>query len=106
MVKADPYRRRGSQLVLALLVAVIATFALLPAVARATPDYDGDGHVADDCAPFDPNIYPGAPDRPDLSFQDTNCDGIDGDASHAVFVSLSGNNAATGTKDNPLRTIQ
>src|SRR5262245_30422496 len=43
-------------------------------------DKDGDG-VADDkdCAPNDKTIRPGAPDRPDLAFVDSNCDGIDGD---------------------------
>ena len=54
------------------------------------PDYDGDSSTSDDCQPLDPAIHPGAPDSPDLAFEDTNCDGIDGDAAQAVFTSAPG----------------
>jgi hypothetical protein len=94
----------------ALAIGVIAPFTLQPGPAGAVPvvgDLDGDltGGVAD-CAPLDPSVHPGAPDRPDLAFADTNCDGIDGNAVKAVFVStVDGNDAGTGTKNNPLKTI-
>lgn len=39
-------------------------------------------------------------------FHDTNCDGIDGDASRALFVDRnSGNDSNPGTRDRPLATI-
>ena len=44
-------------------------------------------------------------DVPDLMFQDTNCDGIDGDASIGVFVSPRGSDGNPGTRDLPLQTI-
>ncbi len=44
-------------------------------------------------------------DAPDLMFRDTNCDGIDGDAPSAVFVSPRGNDANPGTREMPKRTI-
>ncbi|MFL6003277.1 MAG: DUF1565 domain-containing protein, partial [Nocardioides sp.] len=94
----------------ALVIGVITPFTLQPGPAAAVPvvgDLDGDrtgGAV--DCAPLDPSVHPGAPDRPDLAFTDTNCDGIDGNAAKAVFVStVDGNDAGTGTKNNPLKTI-
>ena len=48
---------------------------------------------------------PGATDAPDLAFADTNCDGIDGDASRAIFVSPNGNDAGDGSMDHPKRTL-
>ncbi len=39
-------------------------------------------------------------DVPDDAFQDTNCDGIDGDESDAVFVSTLGSDTAVGTDRN------
>ena len=59
-----------------------------------------------DCAPHDRTIHPGARDVPDLSFVDSNCDGIDGTADDAVFASPSGNDANPGTKDRPKRQIE
>ena len=44
-------------------------------------------------------------DEPDEAFRDTNCDGIDGDASNAVFVSATGSDSAAGTRDAPFKTI-
>ncbi|MDP3218548.1 MAG: DUF1565 domain-containing protein, partial [Deltaproteobacteria bacterium] len=44
-------------------------------------------------------------DVPDDGFADTNCDGIDGNAARAVFVSTRGNDAAPGTREAPKRTI-
>ena len=43
--------------------------------AQAATDWDGDGYTDSDCAPLDPFVHPGAVDKPDLSFEDTNCDG-------------------------------
>jgi hypothetical protein len=95
----------------ALALGAIGPFTLQPGMASAVPvagDLDGDrtGGAAD-CAPLDPSVHPGATDRPDLAFTDTNCDGIDGDAANAIFVSnVDGNDAGTGTRSNPLKTIQ
>ena len=94
----------------ALVIGAIGPFTFQPGPAGAVPvvgDLDGDliGGAAD-CAPLDPSVRPGAPDRPDLGFTDTNCDGIDGNAANAIFVSaVDGNDAGTGTRLNPLRTV-
>ena len=37
-------------------------------------------------APAYANCTPGAADKPDLGFVDSNCDGIDGDKAAALFV--------------------
>lgn len=71
-------------------------------------DDDNDG-VADDadCKPLDPDVKPGAADAPGGGdFADTNCDGIDGTVSEAVFVSTLGDDAAAGTPQDPKRTIR
>jgi hypothetical protein len=94
----------------ALILGAVGPIALQPGTAVAVPvagDLDGDltGGVAD-CAPLDPSVHPAAADRPDLAFTDTNCDGLDGDAANAVFVSVvDGSDAGTGTRLNPLKTI-
>jgi hypothetical protein len=44
-------------------------------------------------------------DEPDDLFEDTNCDGIDGDASQAIFVSMSGHDVNSGTKNDPVASI-
>jgi len=73
----------------------------------APADADGDGTPdADDCAPRDASIHPGAADTPDLDFVDSNCDGIDGTEKDAIFVSPSGNDANPGTKAKPKRELQ
>lgn len=71
-------------------------------------DLDGDGFTAagGDCAPKDAAIYPGAADDPDFSFADSNCDGIDGDAANAIFVTLGGSDGNPGTKEMPLRHVE
>jgi hypothetical protein len=72
----------------------------------ADPDPDHDGYAApSDCAPNDPAIHPGAPDAPDLGFVDSNCDGIDGDESRAIFVAPGGDDRNDGTKHAPKRTV-
>jgi hypothetical protein len=65
------------------------------------------GYVSNalDCNDNDPSIHPGALDDPDAQFLDTNCDGIDGDAASAIFVSpvgIDGNGC--GTQLNPCAT--
>ena len=46
-----------------------------------------------------------ATDVPDLRLLDSNCDGIDGDVNHAIFVSPRGNDSAAGTMKQPLLTL-
>src|SRR5215208_3371238 len=79
-----------------------------PPPGRPTPtDTDGDGVVdTQDCGPADPKIFPGAPDLPDLSFVDSNCDRIDGTETSAVFVSPLGQDTNPGTKAAPMRSLQ
>ena len=48
---------------------------------------------------------PESPDLPDDGFADTNCDGIDGDADRAIFVSASGSDSDPGTRSRPKQTI-
>jgi hypothetical protein len=102
MPKLAIIRGVGGATVLALLF-VLATAT----PAAALPDFDGDGFLAPaDCSPLDPAVAPGKADLPDLTFEDTNCDGIDGDIAKAVFVSGStGDDAFSGTKDFPKKTI-
>ena len=70
-------------------------------------DSDGDGVVDRlDCAPNDPTIAPGKPDAPDLpATVDTNCDGIDGNATAAIFISPTGRDTAVGTREAPKLTF-
>ncbi len=86
-----------------------------PAAPTTTPspsppspqDTDGDRTPdAQDCAPKDAAIHPGAADTPDLDFVDSNCDGIDGTEADAIFASPNGNDANPGTKAKPKREIQ
>ena len=71
-----------------------------------------DGMIADsgtpDLAPLPPDLtcVPAAtPDVPDPMFLDTNCDGMDGDASNAIFVSPTGDDTNAGTAQNPVKTV-
>jgi hypothetical protein len=71
-------------------------------------DLDNDGFVSAplDCAPNNAAIHPGAVDRPDLQFADTNCDGIDGDAATAIFLDANnGNDVNPGTRALPVQTL-
>ncbi len=44
-------------------------------------------------------------DLPDDSFDDSNCDGIDGDVKAAIFVSVKGDDSAEGTIQHPVKTL-
>ena len=44
-------------------------------------------------------------DVPDDDFADSNCDGIDGDKTRAIFVAPSGDDGAAGTLDRPVQSI-
>jgi CARDB len=69
-------------------------------------DDDHDGYPnAVDCAPENPTVHPGAPDPPDPAFKDSNCDGIDGEASQAIFVSGLGSDSNPGTQSQPKQTL-
>ena len=48
---------------------------------------------------------PTSEDAPDDDFVDSNCDGIDGDASRAVFVAPAGKDDASGTRDAPFGSL-
>ncbi len=49
---------------------------------------------------------PGATDLPDPGNADTNCDGIDGDRSAAVFVATDGDDSNPGTAEAPVRSLR
>lgn len=44
-------------------------------------------------------------DDPDDAFVDSNCDGVDGDVSKAIFVATDGNDADPGTMQKPMQTL-
>ncbi|NUP08596.1 MAG: hypothetical protein HOW73_21315 [Polyangiaceae bacterium] len=62
-----------------------------------------DGNLANGCE-YSCTAQGGA-DVPDSGFVDSNCDGIDGDASNAIFVSTDGNDVNPGTRTQPMLTI-
>jgi hypothetical protein len=47
-----------------------------------------------------------AKDLPDEDFADTDCDGIDGNAASAVFVSPGGFDDAPGTREEPVQSVE
>jgi hypothetical protein len=96
---------RQARITFVVLAVAVAWGMAFSGTATAAPDHDHDGHADADCAPLDPAVHPGALDKPDLAFEDMNCDGIDGDERNAIFVSLDGDDAAAGTKANPMRTV-
>jgi hypothetical protein len=81
-----------------------AASGAVPTGSSADSDHDGFPDSVD-CAPHDGSVNPGERDLPDLGFVDSDCDGIDGDAARAVFVSPNGNDASAGTMGAPLRTL-
>jgi hypothetical protein len=66
----------------------------------------GDAGTAPDTPAPEPSCVPEAgPDDPDEDFVDSNCDGIDGDLTAAIFVAPSGSDEATGDITAPVQTI-
>ncbi|PZR06388.1 MAG: hypothetical protein DI536_30425 [Archangium gephyra] len=63
-----------------------------------------DGNLANGCEYA--CTFLSASDEPDPGFVDANCDGIDGIASQAVFVTTTGNDFNPGTMAQPKRTVQ
>jgi hypothetical protein len=49
---------------------------------------------------------PGAADKPDLGFVDSNCDGIDGDKANAIFVAPNGDDNNDGSFGKPMATVK
>ena len=89
-----------------IALTVLMALAGPPALAHAL-DFDADGvSQPADCNDLDAGIFPGAADRPDLAFADTNCDGIDGDAAKAIFVDAGGGqDSRSGSRDFPKASI-
>ncbi len=57
-------------------------------------------------APAYADCTPGAADKPDLGFVDSNCDGIDGDKASALFVAPNGDDLTNdGSYGSPKRTV-
>ena len=50
-------------------------------------------------------LFAGAPDKPDLGFVDSNCDGIDGDKAGALFVAPGGSDGNSGSSDSPKASV-
>ena len=68
----------------------------------------GAGWVKDnnDCDDTDASVNPAGVDSPDATSSDTNCDGLDGDISRAIFVdSAGGSDSFAGTPRAPMQTI-
>src|SRR3954454_14924382 len=95
----------GRRITLTIALSLFISLFAVSAASAARPDFDGDGSTSNDCAPLAPAVHPGAADKPDLAFEDTNCDGIDGDKANAIFVTLGGDDGAPGTLTNPKHTI-
>lgn len=67
---------------------------------------DGAGHPEGGAVEASATCIPTAgPDVPDDNFTDSNCDGIDGDIGHAIFVSPNGSDSAAGTMSAPVASI-
>lgn len=63
---------------------------------------DADGGAAEVTVP---SCIPSPLDDPDDDFTDTNCDGIDGDKTKAVFVAPTGSDASDGSMEKPVATV-
>ncbi|MBL8922715.1 MAG: hypothetical protein JNJ54_27955 [Myxococcaceae bacterium] len=49
--------------------------------------------------------FTSATDLPDVAFTDANCDGMDGELTNGVFVSLTGDDTNPGTREDPVFSI-
>jgi hypothetical protein len=92
------------------LAAGLAASALWNGCAGSNTDYMGnivDGGTDDGPPPGSDLtcLKTPDPDAPDPMFVDNNCDGIDGDASNAIFASPNGDDTFAGTRENPVKTI-
>ncbi len=67
--------------------------------------YDLNGNILTDGCEYFCFGSPGAVDLPDDNYEDSNCDGIDGDIANAVFVSPLGRFNATGAFGDPLNDL-
>ena len=76
---------------LPLLLTLSLTVAAMFALSASTPAFAA--------------CTPGAADKPDLGFVDSNCDGIDGDKAAAIFVAPGGNDANDGSFGHPKATV-
>ncbi len=83
----------------------VATCAMGVCGVECAPGFgDADGNMANGCECMGAAMD----DLPELTFTDTNCDGIDGDASIGVFVAptfVGGNDMNPGTRAMPVATI-
>src|SRR3954454_9277343 len=96
----------GRRITLTIALSLFISLFAVSAASAARPDFDHDGFTSNDCAPLDPAVHPGAVDKPDLAFEDTNCDGIDGDKAKAIFVSpTAANNNGIGSITSPKATL-
>ncbi len=50
--------------------------------------------------------FTSAVDLPDVAFIDANCDGMDGEVTNGVFVSVTGDDTNPGTREDPVFSIQ
>ena len=86
--------------------------ALFYGCAGTNQDYAGnvvDGGVGDSATSGPPDLTcvknPNE-DLPDDQGLDTDCDGLDGNATLAIFVSPTGDDASLGTMESPVKTIK
>lgn len=91
----------------------IATDAMVDATApdamvdAMSVDADPDALPRDAAPDGPPPCVPtGELDTPDPAGEDTDCDGLDGDLSRAVFVAIGGDDLGEGTIDGPVASVQ
>jgi hypothetical protein len=90
-----PGEHRGMNRLSAQRLPILLTLSLIvaSAIAISTP------------TPAVAACTPGAVDKPDLGFVDSNCDGIDGDKADAIFVAPGGSDANDGSFGHPMATV-